>query len=220
MKKKKPAPPPTHTSMNLVVLTADTNMASAIRGILERRDSLGLRNLRFEIRVHPEKDPGCLKRSVELLRLYAKSSDHALVMFDREGCGQEEDKTREELEETVRSNLAKNGWEDRADVIVIDPELENWVWSTSPHVAQELGWKEPAKGLRAWLLEKGFLKRDDQIKPDRPKEAMEAVLRHTKKPRSSSIYHAVARKVRFDDCRDASFLKLKTLLQNWFGKNS
>ena len=150
------------------------------------------------------------------MRLYAKTCRHGLVVFDREGCGQDEHKSRGELEEVVQQELAANGWTDRAEVLVIDPELENWVWSDSPHVASELGWKEQPVVLRAWLHQNGFLESESQLKPARPKEAMEAVLRKTKKPRSSATYQAIAAKVSFDKCQDLSFLKLKATLRSWF----
>ena len=112
--------------------------------------------------------------------------------------------------------LKINGWEERAAVIVIDPELENWVWSDSPKLAAELGWTDQPMVLRAWLRQNNFLDHEDSIKPKRPKEAMDAVLKEMKKPRSSAIYFAIANAVNFRHCQDASFLKLKETLQSWF----
>ncbi len=212
-KKSRPiiaAPPKT----DLILLVADKNTSSALEGILKRPMSLGIREIRFEIHVHPESDPGCLKRSTDLLRLFAKTCEHGLVVFDRDGCGKE-GKTRSDLEQEVQGNLARNGWNDRAEVIVIDPELETWVWSDSPHVSGELGWKEDAPPLRAWLHQQGYLANEAEAKPTRPKEAMEAILRKTKTPRSSAIYNSLASKVSFDHCQDPAFQKLKTTLRAW-----
>ena len=69
--------------------------------------------------------------------------------------------------------------------------------------------------LRRWLIDHQFL-RDDQPKPDRPKEAMEKILRMKSKPRSSSIYFELAKKVGLKHCQDSAFLKLKETLSTWF----
>lgn len=135
-------------------------------------------------------------------------------MFDHEGCGREQ-KTRESLENEVASSLSKSGWGNRASVIIIEPELENWVFSDSPEVDAVFGWKDKNPTLRSWLKEKGFLS-EGQIKPSRPKEAVEAVLRHVRLPRSSSIYARLAERVGLRRCSDQAFLKLKRCLQLWF----
>jgi hypothetical protein len=53
------------------------------------------------------------------------------------------------------------------------------------------------------------------VKPE--KEAVEAILRLTKTARSSSLYRDLARKVRFQGCTDPTFVKLRTIMQQWFG---
>jgi hypothetical protein len=62
----------------------------------------------------------------DFLRPFVRSYARALVVFDREGCGQEQ-RPRDELEQIVEQHLARNGWDDHAAAIAIDPELENWV---------------------------------------------------------------------------------------------
>ena len=59
--------------------------------------------------------------------------------------------TREEIQEEVEIGLTRNGWEGRSKAIVIDPELEVWVWSRSPIVAEVLGWDTDIEALRRWL---------------------------------------------------------------------
>lgn len=69
--------------------------------------------------------------------------------------------------------------------------------------------------MKDWLVEKGFLDAG-AIKPARPKEAVELVLRTARKPRSSSIYFELAQSVSTDRCTDPAFLKLKSCLRGWF----
>lgn len=199
---------------DLVVLTADRNMEYALKGILSRTDSLGIRNLSVDYLVHPENDPGCLHRSHDFLKSFTRQYHYALVILDRDGCGQET-KSRELLESAIEARLVDSGWEDRARAIVIDPELEAWIWSRSPQLDSILGWQGKSPDLRTWLHRKSFVA-DGQIKPADPKSALEQALRTVKKARSSSIYLNVAQRVSLDRCVDAAFNRLKQTLKQWF----
>jgi hypothetical protein len=200
---------------DLVCLVADKNIEQTLRALLATRpQSLKIRNLTFEIYVHPESDPACSRRAHDFLRPFVNSFSYALVVFDREGSGQER-LTREVLEENLEALLSGSGWAERAAVVAIDPELEAWVWSRSPNVAAALGWHGKSPSLAAWLTQKGFLA-EDQAKPSRPKESMEMALREVRKPRSSSIYFQLAQKVGLLGCEDPAFAKLRRCLARWF----
>ena len=204
--------------MDLVVLAADGQTEFAVRGLLTRGNAIGFQNISFDIHVHPEKDPGCLLRGHDFLRPFYRQYRHAIVIFDREGSGKERC-TRAELEHEVEQRLSSSGWQDRAAAIVIDPELEIWVWSGSPVVDEVLGWRGRPPGLAKWLKTEGFLRREP-IKPDRPKEAMEQALRIVRKGRSSAIFRELAERVSVNRCIDPAFLKLKERLQKWFNAPS
>ena len=45
---------------------------------------------------------------------------------------------------------------------------------------------------------------------------MEKVLRTNRLPRSSALYKRIAQKVGFTKCTDRSFVKLTTVLRDWF----
>lgn len=199
---------------DLVVLVADKNMEFAVKGLLARAAALGIREILSDVFVHPHHDPGCLLEGHDFLRLYTKSHRYAFVMLDREGCGQE-DRSRESLEQRVEALLAQSGWENRACAIVIEPELDIWVWSGSPHVDTVLGWEGRQPNLRAWMMTEGFLG-PDQIKPNRPKEAVEEALRLMSRARSSSRYFELAKKVSLEQCADPAFAKFKQTLRGWF----
>jgi hypothetical protein len=201
---------------DLILLVADENMRFTLNAILGRCPSLSIRSISYDSFTHPQHDSGCLHQSHELLRSRAGQYAHALVLFDREGCGKETICTREQLESEVEARLGQSGWSDRAAAVVLDPELEIWVWSDSPHVDTVLGWSGRQPDLKSWLAQSGFLEKD-QVKPSRPKEAVEAALRLRKKPRSSAIYAELASRVSFDRCIDPSFAKLREVLRGWFG---
>jgi hypothetical protein len=165
---------------DLVVLVADSHQKAAVTGILSRAKAMGIRSVEADIRVHILRDPGCLREAHEFLRSFSRKYLHALVLFDREGCGQD-DRPREVLEDQVQQHLSRSGWEDRSAVVVIEPELEAWVWSESPEVDAALGWEGRSPKLRDWLAQGGFLPAG-QVKPLRPKEAMVAALRQAGRP--------------------------------------
>jgi hypothetical protein len=199
---------------DLIVLTADKDTEFAIRGLLARHLAIDIRQIQYDIFVHPERDPGCQRRSHTLLRPSANRYQHAVVIFDREGSGRD-DQSRLELERDVEASLASAGWQDRSSVIVINPELENWVWSDSPHVRTVLGWTDPTTDLSAWLQTHNFLLLPNG-KPHRPKEAMLATLRAMRKAPSAALFKQLASKVSFNRCTDEAFIKLLSTLRRWF----
>ena len=103
------------------------------------------------------------------------------------------------------------GW---AAPLVIEPELEAWVFGTSPHVSSTLGWKDPVS-IRKTLQEQNLWRVEDS-KPADPKAALEYILGRTGKSRSSSLFRRLANRVGTAGCQDRAFVRLKTLLQDWF----
>ena len=200
---------------DLIVLAADQNVKFAVDGLLHRRESLGIRPIEFDIHVHPQRDPGCLRRSEGMLQLLCNDYDHALVVFDRHGCGKQEE-AHEHLEAEVNARLQAKGWAGRSEVVVLNPELEAWVWSDSPHVERILGWRGRTPTLGEWLVQEGF-KQPGFAKPNDPKRALEEALFLSRKPRSSALYRQLADSVSFKRCSDPSFEKFRQTMCTWFG---
>ena len=202
---------------DLVVLVPDRNIEYAVRGILARRESLGIRPVTVELHSHPAHDPGCFTNGPEFLLFAVKKAAHALLVFDHHGSGQDHKLDRVAMETDVERRLSASGWEGRCAAVVIAPELENWVWSTSPHVDATLGWAGHTPPLRAWMQEHGHWREND-VKPANPKDALLAAIRATGKSRTSRIYAELAGKVGFNQCTDEAFAKLRHVLREWFGE--
>jgi hypothetical protein len=198
---------------DLILLVADKNIEFGIRGLLDRPQALGIRPLTVKIYVHPQRDPACARKAHEFLRQFCRDYDRALVVFDHQGCGIE-NRTPFEIEGQVREVLSANGWDGRADAVVIAPELEAWVFSTSPQVETCLNWPGP-EPLRQWLERRGLWLQQHQ-KPADPKTALEKALAALRRPRSSAIYESLAGAVVFGQCQDAAFNRFRAVLQNWF----
>lgn len=201
----------------LVVLVADRNMYCSVSGILKRPHSLGIKDIHqyCTIKVHPHHDPGCLRQSDSFLSVFRADFSHALVIFDRVGCGKET-KNRETLESEVEDRLSRAGWENCSAAVVIDPELENWVWAPSRHLPEAVGWEGDYSSMKEWVAEEGFAF-GPHGKPTKPKEAFERILYRCKVPRSSDLYQTLASKVSLEHCTDASFIKFRNTIQEWFG---
>ena len=198
---------------DLVVLVADADMKFALAALLPRHRALGIRRITFDILKHEDRDAGCFARAHDYLRPLAEDYDQALVIFDRDGCGSSEPVP--DIEAEVRDRLERAGWRGRCAVVVLDPELEMWVWSPSPKVAECLGWPPDGPALRQWL-EQQRLWQPNSAKPTDPKAAVERVRREVRKRRSPRLYEQLASVVTTRHCVDDSFRRFREILQRWF----
>lgn len=198
---------------DVVLLVADTDMRFAFQALLHRHESLGIRPIAFDIAKHNDRDAGCFAAAHDYLRPLAEDYDRALVVFDRHGCGSAEPAAA--IEADVRQRVEQAGWAGRCDAVVLDPELEVWVWSPSPKVAECLGWPPDATPLRQWLEERGLWE-PSAMKPTDPKAALEQVRREVRKRRSPRLYELLARSVTTRGCADPSFNRFRQILRRWF----
>jgi hypothetical protein len=202
---------------DLAVLVADKNMEAALRGILGRALALGIRKIEFEIFVHPRRDPGCANEAHQFLQPFTSGYRNALVVFDHEGSGREQ-LAPAELAGQLTQKLSEAGWQDRARAIVIAPELEVWVWSPSPHVAECIRWSGDRPDLRSWLADTGRWQ-EGKAKPTHPKEALEATLREIRRPRSSALYADLATRVSLRGHNEPAFVALTAALRSWYAEH-
>ena len=205
-----------------VILVADSNMAATFRGYFKRdRWHLSLGCAPFEINTdvgadllvdEGGNDPGVYTKGHELLRPYQNSHHRALVVLD---CEWEGSPGKQVIVDHITGNLIASGWlADAIKVIAIDPELENWLWQDKPHVATVLGYRGE-RNLRQHLADTGWWP-VDAVKPPRPKEAAEWILRQTRQPRSSAIYEKLAERISIAGCTDAAFAEMHATFQAWF----
>lgn len=200
-------------SLDLVVLVPDKDIEQTLDGLLGRHKSIGIRTLTgVKIIVHPGRDPGVYHTGHELLKPYVGEARHALVVFDRAWDGapsEDASALAAAVEECCRPS-----WREMVRCVCIEPEIENWVWSDSPHVERVLGWSSRAE-LDAWLNERGLLP-SGANKPANPKAAFESATRQKRVVPSSSIFGELAKKVGLQRCQDASFMRLLQILREWF----
>ncbi len=202
-------------------MVADKNIEAMILGFLlspKFHLKIGCNSFQFDskhdLRVaHGKNDPGIFTIAKELLQPYCKTHRHVIVILDAEWSGSP---GSIKIAQQVNNHCINAGWsENNCCVIVIDPELENWIWQNNIHVCHELGANNSYLLLQEELIDKEFWVAG-QPKPNRPKEAVEYVLRKNKIPRSSALYKNIASQITSKTCTDAAFVNLKNTLIQWF----
>jgi hypothetical protein len=198
---------------DLVVLAADKNMQFALRGALPRSEALGIRPISFDFRVHAGRDGGARSSGADVLRSQRRQFGHALLVLDFDGCGARAGQPALEVEEQLDTELSLV-WDDKAKAIVIDPELETWVWGSDNALQTALGWPLQ-QSIRTWLTQQGYAIGVNG-KPEQPKDAFAALVSVHRLPRSSAIYESITSRISLTACQDAAFQRLKSALQRWF----
>lgn len=207
---------------DLVVFVADLTMEKAVEAFLRRPDfhapyNLNTRSFEFDpaedlIRI-PGCDAGVFSKGHEWLQAYRGRHRHAAVIFDSEfGTDRDVAGLRDEL----TGRILRTGWDaEHFRVVVIDPELEAWIWQRNQRVAAPLGFGSVAEMVEA-IRDAGLEWLDGQPKPTRPKEALEAVVRRRGIGWSSAIHRSITDSVSLVGCQDPAFLELRHALQHWF----
>ncbi|MBI1289971.1 hypothetical protein GC173_01835 [bacterium] len=203
--------------LDLGVLVADDDQRRALEALLARHQALGIRSIAYRIIKHNNHDSGCYGKSAGLMQSFLGRVSYGIVVFDRDGSGAASPSEIPEMEEKVRRANIAAGWDpERIECVVIEPELESWVWSPSPVVVKVLGWNGEEQALAGFLREKGF-RQNSRGKWEPPKEAMEAALVQKGKPRKSASYYGeIAKQASFKNCEDPAFKRLLTILRGWF----
>ena len=202
-----------------VFLLADKNMEGAFTGFFMRDGfhlSLGIQHFTFDrtmdILVASGNDPDIYTRAHELLRSYRRTHRFAVVVLDNAWDGSPGVAT---IQHTIQENMRSSGWHrDRFEIIVIDPELEAWIWQDSPHVTSAFRFTQHPS-LRQWLGEQGLWDAE-AAKPADPKRAVEITLRTSRLPRSSAIYQQITSRISIQGCTDPAFHRLRDVLRRWF----
>ena len=199
---------------DLIVLVADKEIKALMEGLLPKIPVKSeLKPFDFEIESHLMRDNGCANEGHIYLRDRLSKFRFAMVIFDKHGSGQDSITTKS-LQEKVEDLLTKNGWENRNACIVIDPELENWVWINNVNLEKAMLWNGDIP-LYDWAIQNNWISSEDS-KPSDPKGALEAVLRHSKVKRTSKMYAQIGSTVSYKSCTDPAFQYLITTLKKWF----
>ena len=201
---------------DLIVLTADPQMQRTVETLLgNRQRALGIPGISFDVQRHPHRDSGCRTASEGILRPLRNEYRKAMTVFDFDGSGAR-NATASELEIELERQYELAGWE-RGQVafIVIEPELEAWLFGTSyAHLQRAVNWSQ-SEPINEWLAARGYMVAGN-AKPSDPKGAIEAILKLEKMPLSADLFAELARRVSLNRCQDRAFQKFRNILRRWF----
>lgn len=198
---------------DLFVLTADKNMQYAIAGGIARHHALGTAGFSVEYDVHIGRDGGVRTTGVDMLKLQSSTHAKLLLVMDFDGCGTDH-LSALDLERDLDSRLDAVIGGRRAKAIVVAPECDCWIWGSDNSMSSIVGWERDTS-IRDWIRSRGF-QLDENGKPSRPKEAIEALLRFQRIPRSSSLYKDFTSSISLANCADPAFLRMRDWLQECF----
>jgi len=205
---------------DLFLLFADLDAENGVTSLLRNRPfDLGIREISFDYKRHAMRDSGCFRQADTFLRSFLRTHSHAIVIFDHHGCGVEGRRTSTWIEDDVEGRLARNGWErQHVACVVLEPELEAWVWSHSTAVAKAFGFDNDYSRLERFLEQQGVWV-PGKVKPKDPKAAVQLCLQRIRRPHSACLYSTLASSVPLEGCEDRAFAKLVTMLQSWFASD-
>lgn len=201
-------------SPDLVALTPDLDWRLSLEAVFLRPASLGTRPFTFRVLQDAMHDASVVRHAPEILRPFMRDAGYALVCVDLEGTGRETEGA-EALEASLEEELAGAGWSGRCAAVVVEPELERWLWCDPRHLPDAIQWPPDGPPIIDWLRQAGMADADP-VSIARPKEALQAVLRSVRRPWSSSLFKRLAARVSLVRCSDPAFRRMVHQLSSWF----
>ena len=200
---------------DVVFVVADDGMMQMVRGFLGHpRAEQRLQCGRFsfdpaaDLVKAPNTDAGVYREAPNLLNDgFRATHERAVVMLDAKFPGS----PKAEQIRTDISGRLEGVWQHYA-VVVIEPELEAWLWQDNPNVAEAL---DCPADFRSVLAQSGHWPHG-QAKPDDPKAALEHLKRQHRADISNAAKRRLAERISVKHCQDAAFTQLCAQLRIWF----
>jgi len=203
---------------DLLCYTADADALGFMKSILNRHPALGIREISFELERHPLRDSGMVQSAAELTRMQKSKYHKALLLLDHHGSGRDKKQSAQALEHELQIKLNAYTWLDNSCVVVIVPELEEWLWHSVSTLATH--YKLTASQIVEWAEDWAKTKEMTfmQAQSSQPKEMFEFMVRyHLQKTISPRDFELMAQRVSISALqKSASFLKINQTLKNWF----
>ena len=207
-----------------VFLLADGTMEAMFKAFLGRQQShgsLGCGAFSFDpgkdlVVDARDNDPGVFRRAHQFLDPYRTTHRHAVVVLDNAWEGSPGVNA---IMEGIGKRLAQSGWDQqRYAVIVIEPELEAWIWQDNQHVETAFRYCGPPT-LRVFLQQSNHWPAG-QPKPSDPKAAVEHVVKRCQPGPKLVTFRKIMGKVSVRGCVDPAFQRLAAALRQWFPEDA
>jgi len=206
--------------VDLLAFVADADLLAVMEEVLARPAELGAGAFTFKVDRHTGRDPGMVKDGPELVRMRKAEAERCVLIWDHQGSGWEARHTASESRIRIIDKLERFTWKDCSDALVLEPELEEWLWRDPPSIARHLE-VEPAN-FDAWVDAFAGKQRlsATTAKTTCPKELLYHVFksRWNRQPRPGD-YRAIAKLADLSGWgHSASFSSLLGVLVRWFPK--
>jgi hypothetical protein len=180
-----------------------------------RRFSIDPLNEKDIFRVPGHTDGGIWKHAGKNLRPFRDKYQYAIIILDADF---EPHPGAKVLHQDISEAMTKSGWEpERFAVIVIQPELEAWLWAPNLNVARAFGHKD-FEQLRG-KLEAERLWDSGKPKPNDLKRARDRAARLGGKKTGGPIFKGVFSEISkraCECCVEPGFMALRATLKTWF----
>lgn len=210
---------------DIIFHIADQHMEAGFRAFFARDNwhhVLGCS--RFEIDPESERDifrrggytdGGIWKHAHNNLMLFKEDYRHAVIVLDADF---EPHPGVEKLREDITNNMLGAGWaEGSFCVVVIDKELEAWLWAPNVNVAKAFGHNDFDQ-MRAALAQKNLWD-EGAPKPNDLKAARDLAARlggkRTGGPIFRGVFEGISKRA-CDLCQENGFITMRNALQTWF----
>ena len=204
---------------------ADEHMEKGLRAFFSRDDwqyALGCKQFDIDplsqqdiFRVAGHTDGGIWKHAGTNLRLFTDKYRFAVIVLDADF---EPHPGADVLQEDIAKAMVEAGWDlERFAVIVIQPELEAWLWAPNLNVAKAFGHAD-FDVLRG-NLERERLWTAGDPKPHDLKRARDHAARLGGKKTGGPIFKGVFSEISkraCDRCVEPGFIALRAALRKWF----
>jgi hypothetical protein len=208
--------------MKLLIYTACKHIQVTIETLItNRHEALKIQHLKESIdyqviRSGEKKDPGIYYSKPDFLAgiFHAKKAEKMMIVLDQ---AWDNSPCQVSICNTISDKIKSTGIsENTFKVIVIAPELEQWMWNL-----KLIGFADCFSTSKSeiddYARKIGF---DFKNKPSQPKELFEKFHSHFRKPYSAASFKKIAGICSVEKCNDKSFLEFKTTLQSWFPKKA
>lgn len=203
---------------DLLVYVADADALAFMRAILTKPQALVTREISFDIERHIQRDAGMVQSGAELARMKKGHYEKALLMWDHHGSGREHRATPDEAGEEIQHKLDTFTWRGNSAVVVLVPELEQWLWYCESAICSHLGIS--LDQLQQWQQERAdkMGKTVEELKAKQPKELFEHLLRdRLRKTISPRDFEEIGRRSSVKTLLACdSFNAIATTLRIWF----
>jgi hypothetical protein len=203
---------------DLLLYVADADAQAFMNSLLNKPLALGIREITFDIKRHPQRDSGMVQSGSELTRMEKGKYQKALLTWDHHGSGRDHKQSPEQVRDEIQNKLDSYTWSGNSSVTIFVPELEQWLWYCESALISYCGIS--AEQLNTWLADRsGKLgKPVDVLKAEQPKELFEYVMRERLKrtisPRDFAEIGKLAGVTGLMDCE--SFRSVADVLRAWF----